>query len=63
MSIDGFASTSDNDYYTFFVTVQYCALAGRYTTICRDGISDGEAKIICQNVGYTGKSFHLGFYS
>ena len=54
MSIDGFASTSDDDYYTTFVTARYC-VSESYTTICRDGISDEEADIICQGEGYTGK--------
>ncbi len=53
VTYDYVSGTSD----TTFISPRYCT-SETYATVCSDGISDGEADLICQQQGYSGT---LGF--
>ena len=54
MLVDYITSKYNNDIFTDLLAVQYCSSQQRYSTVCRGGIRDDEATIICKEQGYVG---------
>ncbi len=53
----------DGDYgensYVQYYSIQYCSDAETYATVCKYGVTDEEADLVCQSQGHSSEPIHV----